>query len=176
LRRLLSFAWRESLELARDPIRATMALMGSLILLLVMGYGITMDVEDLKFAVLDRDQTSLSQNYSMSIAGSRYFIEKPALQSYDDIDQRMRSGDISLAIEIPPNFARDVARGEQVQVGAWIDGAMPQRAETVQGYVQGIHTYWLMQKTLEQSGDATSSTVNVETRYRYNLILKVYLR
>jgi ribosome-dependent ATPase len=51
LRRLLSVAWRETLELARDPIRATMALMGSLILLLVMGYGITMDVEDLKFAV-----------------------------------------------------------------------------------------------------------------------------
>ena len=58
----------------------------------------------------------------------------------------MRSGEISLAIEIPPNFARDVARGEQVQVGVWIDGAMPQRAETVQGYVQGIHTYWLMQR------------------------------
>ena len=75
LLRLFSFAWRETLELARDPIRATMALMGSLILLLVMGYGITMDVEDLKFAVLDHDQSSLSQNYSMSIAGSRYFIE-----------------------------------------------------------------------------------------------------
>ena len=171
-RRLFSFAWRESLELARDPIRATMALVGSLLLLLVMGYGITMDVEDLKFAVLDHDQTSLSQNYSMSIAGSRYFIERPALQSYDDIDQRMRSGDISLAIEIPPNFARDVARGEQVQVAAWIDGAMPQRAETVQGYVQGIHTYWLMQKALEQSGYKTSSTVNVETRYRYNPDIK----
>ena len=171
-RRLFSFAWRESLELARDPIRATMALVGSLLLLLVMGYGITMDVEDLKFAVLDHDQTSLSQNYSMSIAGSRYFIERPALQSYDDIDQRMRSGDISLAIEIPPNFARDVARGEQVQVAAWIDGAMPQRAETVQGYVHGIHTYWLMQKALEQSGYKTSSTVNVETRYRYNPDIK----
>jgi ribosome-dependent ATPase len=115
-----------------------MALMGSLILLLVMGYGITMDVEDLKFAVLDRDQTSLSQNYSMSIAGSRYFIEQPALQSYDDIDQRMRSGDISLAIEIPPNFARDVARGEQVQVAAWIDGAMPQRAETCKVMYRGF--------------------------------------
>src|SRR5690606_19823295 len=63
LQRLLSYAWRESLELARDPIRATMALVGSIILLFVMGYGITMDVDDLTFAVLDRDQTGLSQNY-----------------------------------------------------------------------------------------------------------------
>ncbi len=59
-----------------------------------------------------------------------------------------------------------------MQVAAWIDGAMPQRAETVQGYVQGIHTYWLMQKALEQSGYKTSSTVSVETRYRYNPDIK----
>lgn len=170
--RLFSYAWRESLELARDPIRATMALLGSIILLFVMGYGITMDVEDLSFAVLDRDQTGLSENYAMSISGSRYFIEKAPLQSYDEIDQRMRSGDISLAIEIPPNFARDVARGENVKIGAWIDGAMPSRAETVKGYVQGIHTYWLMQKTLEQSGYKASSIVDVETRYRYNPDIK----
>ncbi|TCH63707.1 ribosome-associated ATPase/putative transporter RbbA [Acinetobacter sp. ANC 4862] len=172
LQRLYSYAWRESLELARDPIRATMALVGSIILLFVMGYGITMDVDDLTFAVLDRDQTGLSENYTMSIAGSRYFVEKPALQSYEEIDQRMRSGDISLAIEIPPNFARDIARGEDVKIGAWIDGAMPQRAETVQGYVQGIHSHWLMQQALEQSGYKMSSLVNVETRFRYNPDIK----
>lgn len=172
LQRLLSYAWRESLELARDPIRATMALVGSIILLFVMGYGITMDVDGLTFAVLDRDQTGLSQNYNMSIAGSPYFVEKEPLQSYDDLDQRMRSGDIALAIEIPPGFARDVARGEDVKIGAWIDGAMPQRAETVQGYVQGIHAHWLMQQALEQSGYKISSTVNVETRFRYNPDIK----
>lgn len=172
LQRLLSYAWRESLELARDPIRATMALVGSIILLLVMALGITMDVDDLTFAVLDRDQTGLSQNYTMSIAGSRYFVEKSPLQSYEDLDQRMRSGDIALAIEIPPGFARDVARGENVKIGAWIDGAMPQRAETVQGYVQGIHAHWLMQQALEQSGYKYSSAVNVETRFRYNPDIK----
>lgn len=172
LQRMLSYAWRESLELARDPIRATMALIGSIVLLLVMGFGITMDVEDLTFAVLDRDQTGLSQNYSMNLSGSRYFIEKPALQSYEDIDQRMRSGDIALAIEIPPNFARDIARGENVKIGAWIDGSMPSRAETVQGYVSGIHQHWLMQKALEQSGYSASSLVTVETRYRYNPDIK----
>lgn len=170
--RMLSYAWRESLELARDPIRATMALMGSIILLLVMGFGITMDVEDLSFAVLDRDQTGLSQNYSMNLSGSRYFIEKPPLQSYEDIDQRMRSGDIALAIEIPPNFARDITRGENVKIGAWIDGSMPSRAETVQGYVSGIHYHWLMQKALEQSGYNATSLVTVETRFRYNPDIK----
>lgn len=172
LQRMFSYAWRESLELARDPIRATTALLGSLILLFVIGFGITMDVEDLTFAVLDRDQSGLSANYTMSIAGSRYFIENAPLHSYDEVDQRMRSGDISLAIEIPANFARDVARGENVKIAAWIDGSMPSRAETVQGYVQGIHNHWLMQKTLEKSGYDRSSLVTVETRYRYNPDIK----
>lgn len=168
LQRLLSYAWRESLELIRDPVRATLALLGSIILLFVIGYGINMDVEDLSFAVLDRDQSQASQNYTMSLSGSRYFIEKEPLHDYQELDQRMRKGDISLAIEIPPNFARDIARGENVKIGAWIDGAMPTRAETVQGYVQGIHQLWLIQQIKQQTGVNYSLPVNVETRFRYN--------
>jgi ribosome-dependent ATPase len=101
-----------ALELQRDPVRATMALVGSLLLMFVMGYGISMDVEDLRFAVLDRDQTALSRNYALTLAGSRYFSERPPLADYADLDRRMRSGELSLALEIPPGFARDVARGK----------------------------------------------------------------
>lgn len=55
----------------------------------------------------------------------------------------MRSGELSLAMEIPAGFGRDVLRGQQVQIGAWVDGAMPMRAETVRGYVQGcISSGW----------------------------------
>ncbi|MGH8818555.1 MAG: ribosome-associated ATPase/putative transporter RbbA, partial [Achromobacter pestifer] len=63
LQRALSYMWRESLELRRDPVRATLALVGSLLLMFVMGYGISLDVEDLRYAVMDRDQTTLSHNY-----------------------------------------------------------------------------------------------------------------
>ena len=100
-------------------------------------------MENLSFAALDRDQTPLSRDYVLNIAGSRYFNEHPPLKNYDDLDRRMRAGEISLAIEIPPGFSRDLQRGSAVAVGAWIDGAMPQRAETVRGYVQGMHAQWL---------------------------------
>lgn len=172
LQRLLSYAWRESLELVRDPVRATLALLGSIILLFVMGYGINMDVEDLNFAVLDRDQSQLSKNYSMALSSSHYFIEKQALNSYDDVDRRMRNGEISLAIEIPTNFAQNIARGEKVKIGVWIDGSMPSRAETIQGYMQGIHQYWLLQQIKAQTGADYGSNVSIETRYRYNPDLK----
>ncbi len=168
LRRMLAYTQRETLELRRDPIRGTLAVLGTVILMFVIGYGINMDVEDLSFAVLDRDDTSISRDYALQIAGSRYFIEKRPITDYDDLDRRMTNGDISLAIEIPPGFSRDVARGKNVQIGAWIDGAMPMRAETIRGYVQGMHANWLTQKAREQYGAASIRDFNLEIRYRYN--------
>jgi ribosome-dependent ATPase len=169
VRRMLSYTKREALELKRDPVRATLAVLGSVILMFVIGYGINMDVEDLSFAVLDLDDTVLSQDYASDIAGSRYFIEKPPIQSYADLDSRMRSGELSLAIEIPPGFGRDLERGDKVSIGAWIDGAMPQRAETVRAYVQGLQADWLGRKAREIYGPAAAQNAfSIETRFRYN--------
>ena len=111
--------------------------------MLAFGYGITLDVENLAFAALDRDQTIISRDYIYNIAGSRYFIERPPIKDYEDLDQRMRSGDISLAIEIPPDFARDIRHNRKVSIGTWIDGAMPRRAEIIRGYVLGMNLHWL---------------------------------
>ncbi|AON54160.1 ribosome-associated ATPase/putative transporter RbbA [Herbaspirillum seropedicae] len=168
LGRALSYSQRESLELRRDPVRATLALLGTAILMFIIGYGINLDVENLSYAVLDRDQTGLSQNYALNLSGSRYFIEKPPISDYQELDRRMRSGDISLAIEIPPGFARDIARGHTVEVGAWVDGAMPTRAETVRGYVQGMHQLWLADMATHRLGQSLAMPARIETRYRYN--------
>ena len=169
LRRLFSYSRREALELRRDPVRSTLALLGTVILMFIMGYGISMDVEDLRFAVLDHDQTLSSQGWSQNIAGSRYFIEQAPLHSYDELDRRMRDGELAVAIEIPPNFGRDIARGTPVQIGVWVDGAMPNRAETVRGYVQAMHLAWLQEMAGRQSSpQRDTSLISIETRYRYN--------
>ncbi len=169
LRRLFSYSRREALELRRDPVRSTLALLGTVILMFIMGYGISMDVEDLRFAVLDRDQTLSSQGWSQNLAGSRYFIEQAPLHSYDELDRRMRNGELAVAIEIPPNFGRDIARGTPVQIGVWVDGAMPNRAETVRGYVQAMHLAWLQEMAGRQSSpQRDTSLISIETRYRYN--------
>ncbi|MGX1101448.1 ribosome-associated ATPase/putative transporter RbbA [Amorphus sp. MBR-141] len=168
-RRMLSYSRREALELRRDPIRLTLAIVGSLILMFVMGYGISLDVEDLTVAVLDRDNTTVSRDYAQTLTGSRYFVEKDPITSYAELDRRMRDGELGVAIEIPPGFARDLARGRDVEIGAWIDGAMPSRAETILGYVQGMHANWLVEKATE-TGNAAAVTqpAGVEIRYRYN--------
>ncbi|WP_313951850.1 ribosome-associated ATPase/putative transporter RbbA [Accumulibacter sp.] len=168
LGRALSYTLRETLELRRDPVRATLALLGSAILMFIIAFGISLDVENLSYAVLDRDQTVLSRNYALNLSGSRYFIEKAPITDYAELDWRMRKGELSLAIEIPPGFARDIARGTPVEIGAWVDGAMPTRAETVRGYVQAMHQMWLVDMATHRLGITLTSPSTLETRYRYN--------
>ncbi|MBX7104246.1 MAG: ribosome-associated ATPase/putative transporter RbbA [Gemmataceae bacterium] len=169
LRRLLSYSRREALELRRDPIRLAMACLGSLVLMFVMGYGISMDVENLRFAVLDRDQTTVSRDYALNLSGSRYFTQRPPVADYEDLDRRMRSGEVSMVLEIPPGFGRDLERGRPVAVGVWIDGAMPARGETVRSYVQGVHAQWQTDAARRRLGQrGTSAPATIETRFRYN--------
>ncbi|MEL6961641.1 MAG: ABC transporter permease, partial [Pseudomonadota bacterium] len=163
------YSLREGLELWRDPIRLAFALLGTAILMLVFGYGITFDVEDLTYATLDRDQSQESQRYLEGLAGSRYFVEQPPLLTHDEMDQRLASGDIVVAIEIPPGFGKALLRGERPEVFARIDGAMPFRAETIEGYIQGLHHGYLADLTRRNHGEVTDiSAVTIESRYRYN--------
>lgn len=169
LNRLLTYAHVETLQLQRDPVRRALAFLGTVVLMFIIGYGISMDVEDLPYAILDRDQTSLSHAYALNLSGSRYFIERPPILDYGDLDARMRSGELALAIELPPGFARDVQRGAKVEIGAWIDGANPQRADTIQGYLQGMHTQWLLDLARHRLGvEPALGAANIETRFRYN--------
>ena len=167
--RMFSYSRREALELRRDPIRSTLALLGTVILMFIMGYGISMDVENLRFAVIDRDQTGTSQAYTLNLSGSRYFIEQPPITDYQQLERRMRDGELAVAIEIPPNFGRDIARGHTVKIGVWVDGAMPNRAETVRGYVQAMHLAWLSDMASRQpTANMGNILMDIETRYRYN--------
>jgi ribosome-dependent ATPase len=164
-----SYSIRESLEIMRDPVRAAMAFFGTIILMFVTAYGVSMDVEDLTYAVLDHDRTELSRNYALNLSGSKYFIEHAPIENYSELERRMSTGEISLAIEFPPDFSRSVKRGGRVEIGAWVDGAMPMRAETVRGYVQGMHQSWLQEIAAQMpEWGASADPAVIETRFRYN--------
>jgi len=172
LRRLLGYAYREGLELRRDPVRLAFALLGSVLLMFVLGFGISLDVEGLRFAALDRDQSAESRAYIENIAGSRYFIERPPIVDDADLDRRMRNGELALAIDIPAGFGRDLRRGHWPEIGLWVDGAMPYRGETVRGYAEGMHLEYVQRLILETTGVAAGYPANIVSRYRYNQDVK----
>jgi len=168
LQRLFAYTIRETLELARDPIRLGFALFGTVFLMLVFGFGISTDVNNLTFAVIDRDQSHESRAYLEELRGSSYFREKPPLADYGDLQKRLQSGDIDAAIEIPPGFGRDIERGRPVWVGAWVDGAMPFRAGTIEGYLEEMHQLYLTDPAVRTSVPAARPPARIEVRFKYN--------
>lgn len=168
-RRLFAYARRETIEILRDRARLVFALLGPVLLMLTFGYGISFDVEHLPFAVYDQDQSSESRQLAESLQSSRYFQEQPPIASTEELQHRLQDGELMLAIEIPPDFGRDLMRQEAPEVSVWLDGAMPFRAETARGYVSGLVSSYLADVSARHSGRFEQPyPVNIESRFRYN--------
>ncbi len=167
--RLWAYARREATELRRDPIRLVFALLGPLLLMVAMGYGISFDVENIRYAVLDRDKTPESRRYLEHFAGSPYFRRQADISGEAQRLRRLRSGELTLAIEIPPGFGRDLRASRGPEIGLWIDGAIPFRGETIRDYVEGVHRLYL-EALAEASGSPAQARppLEIETRFRYN--------
>lgn len=167
--RLRALASRESKELLRDKVRMAFALLGAMFMMVIFGYGISLDVEKLAFAVYDQDQTPQSRAYLEAFRSSRYFDEQPPISDPAQLHRRLQRSEIKLALEIPPGFGRDLFAGRQPAVAAWLDGGMPFRAETSRNYVEAVHQGNLVQLA-EQSSPALNrqTAAQLETRFRYN--------
>ena len=169
LRRLWAYAQREALELRRDPIRLGFAILGTAFLMVVLGYGTNTDVDHLPFAVYDQDRTPESRAYLEEYRGSIYFTERAPITDAEAFQKRLASGELKVALEIPAGFGRDVRRDRPTGAGAWVDGAMPFRAETTRGYLQGLQQLYLADLA-RSSGHGTNkpALATVEPRFAYN--------
>jgi len=168
-RRLFAYSIREGLELMRDRIRMGFALLGTAFLMLIFGAGISTDVDNLTIAFFDRDRTPDSRAYIAEYRGSPYFTEKAPIHSDAEMERRLVSGDVRAAVEIPPGFGRYMHKGVPVAVGAWIDGAMPFRAETIRGYLMGVHAQYLQDAAMQNAaGSSPAPPADLEIRFRYN--------
>lgn len=173
LKRLLAVAHRESLELVRDPIRTAVAFLGTAILMIIFGYGITFDVENLHYAALDHDRSPESRTYLEGFSGSRYFTERPPPRNAGELDENLKSGDIALALEIPAGFGKALIAGTNPEISAYVDGAMPARGNTILGYVQAEHISYLEDMATRIYGEKPSlMTADIGQRYRYNQAFK----
>ena len=169
LTRLLAFSYREAMEVIRDPVRVAFAFFGSALLLIIIAYGNSQDVNDLTYAALDFDQSPESQEYLSNFSSSSYFIEHSPIYSIDELETRLVSNEISLAIEIPDGFGRDLKQGNSPEISAWIDGANTSRAATIEGYVSGGHSAFLATRSRKAGRDPEAGQrATIEPRYLYN--------
>jgi ribosome-dependent ATPase len=168
IHRLAALARRETTELFRDPVRLITSFVIAPILLIVFGYGISFDIENIRFSTLDYDQTPSSRNYIEYFSGTRYFREEAPLDSPAGIDDGFRKGTYKMVLEIPPGFERNLERGDKPEAAIIIDGTMPFRAETSKLYAETVHLAYLAGLNEGSPGRASGRAVQVEPRYWYN--------
>jgi ribosome-dependent ATPase len=172
LSRVWAFARREAVELQHDSVRLAFAVFGPILLMIVFGYGISLDVDHLPFAVLDPDATPASRLYVDSFRGSYYFVENTPLLNYHALDRRLRDGELRIAVEIPPSFQRDLQRGRQPAINVFLDAAQPFRAETARSYVENAHDKYLTRLREARGLPPVPKPIKFQPRALYNQAFK----
>lgn len=167
--RTLAYTRNEAVQIMRDPVRLLFAFVGSAVLMLAFGFGLTTDIEHIRYATMDLDQTPESRTYLEQFAGTtRYFTKMPAVHSPEEGLHQLQSDSISLLLEVSPNFGRNFRKGIPAEVLAQVDGADTFRGENVAQYVQGVQYTLLNDPANGLQYDSPVGTAQIEDRYMYN--------
>jgi ribosome-dependent ATPase len=102
------------------------------------------------------------------LRGSPYFTEKAPLTNDEELQRALKTGSVNATIEIPPGFGRDVKSGRSPEIGVWVDGAMPFRAETMRQYLTGVYQAYLNDRAIKAFPHPAPPLATVEVRFRYN--------
>lgn len=182
LHRIIAVAQKEWREIVRDRMFFALAFVLPVVWMLVFGYGMTLDVQNIPFAVIDYDHSAMSRDYAHHFIASRYFDFKGYLASPREADQLLAKGSLRLIIVIPEHFEQDLTAGRHAQVGTLLDGTFANRTQTVQGYVEavnrsisdGLRARRIAQRLgipLERA-QYLAQPVHIELRYLYNQALR----
>lgn len=177
-KRISAVAYKEWREIVRDRLFFALAFFVPALLMLLFGYGLSLDVENIPLAIIDYDHSALSRDYAHRFSDSRYFRFVGQLHDEHQIRPLLTDNEVRAVIIIPEHFAEDLLAGRPARVQTLIDGTFPFRTQTTRGYVQAINAAfsiqtlaaWLQQTRGMAPSDAQTllQPVRVETRYRYN--------
>ncbi|HNO34027.1 MAG TPA: ABC transporter permease [Nitrospira sp.] len=171
-------AFKEWKETTRDRLFLSLAFLLPALWLVVFGYGLNLDVEDIPFAVVDRDHSELSREYLQRFIQSRYFSFRGYADEERTLDRLLAETKIRAAIIVPERFQEQLAAGEPVAVQTLLDGTFPLHTDIAKGYVIAINQAFTEDRlidslrrsrglTQEQAG-VLVRPLSVEVRYLYN--------
>ncbi|MBA4367666.1 MAG: hypothetical protein C0403_08510 [Desulfobacterium sp.] len=138
LRNIEAVMRKEFLHVIRDFRSLYLAFAIPLLLILLFGYALSLDVDDIEMVVLDQDKTQESRNLIRELDASSYFSTKAHLANTIEMTDVLDHGSVALAVVIPPGFASTIKADRQAQVQIIIDGSDPNFASIVKGYITGF--------------------------------------
>lgn len=160
--RLFALAGKEWREILRDPITLGVALAMPLVMLFLFGYAISMDVNNVRLAVVDEDHSVASRSLVDDFTASGYFRLSDCCADMPGAEQALQRGKAKLVVFIPPGFQEQLQRGS-ARVQVLLDGTHSATALIIGGYATNI--------VAAISADGPP-IVQAETRVWYNAPLK----
>lgn len=133
--------------------------------------GISFDIHDIKFSVLDQDRTSESRSLIEKFEGSPYFLALPEINEPSQIPKVIQSGKVRVVVTISEGFGRSLLRSERPEVHFILDGAVPFFASNIQGYIEGMVNDYVQERLSHLPVDLTLP-FSIEPRYVYNQAFK----
>jgi ABC-2 type transport system permease protein len=144
LSRILQMVWKELIQIRRDRRMFMLTMMMPVMELLIFGYVVATDVDNITLAVCDYSHSAESRAYVEQLERSRYFRVRATCSGVHDIDGLLDHGTVRVALVIPPDFAAQIKRGS-AQVMAALDGTNSNTAMIAAGYLE--------QATMDQAID-----------------------
>lgn len=180
--RIIAVSHKEWREIIRDKVFFALAFLVPVSMMILLGYGLTLDVEGIPLAILDDDHSAASRDYAYRFIGSRYFDFQGYVCNERDLKVMLTDNHIRAAVIIPPEFEKNLLSGKAVAIQTLIDGTFPFRAQTTKGYVIAINAAANMEilsshlsRVLgvpEERIREQLQPIHLETRYLYNQSLK----
>jgi ABC-2 type transport system permease protein len=166
LLRLRGMIRKEWLQVIRDPSSIAIAFFLPLLLLLIFGYGVSLDAKNIRIGLVVEQADSQSLSFIGGLYQSPYFAPV-ALTSIQVAETALRESKIDGIIWLRHNFGRDYLRKESPPIGILVNGVDANTARLIEGYVQGIWFGWLEQQA-ERAGRKLRSPVQLEQRIWFN--------
>jgi ABC-2 type transport system permease protein len=165
LRRIRALVWKETHQVLRDPSSIAIGVILPLILILLFGYGLSLDVKNVPIAVVVEQPTAEAMELVASLQLSAYF--KPRLlHAMPPAQELLLAHAVDGIVRIPADFSRHVGAGD-AQVQLIVHGGDANRARIIQGYVQGALAAWSARQAA-QGQQAAAVPVSVQTRLWFN--------
>lgn len=169
-RRIRGVAQKEFLHVMRDPRSLALGILMPMVMLFLFGYALTLDLDNVPLAVLDRDNSPQSRELISCFSGSRYFSLRGNLNSYQEVERMIDRRDALIALVIPAGFSGRIGSGSGAAVQIILDGSDPNSATIAQGYAEGVIQGWsrklLVERIYAAGGGATAKPPALEIRPR----------
>ncbi len=165
-RRLRALVRKESVQILRDPSSIAIGIVLPTILILLFGYGLSLDVTRVPVAVVLENPTPQAADLAASFRLSPYF-QATLLTSMSQAWNMMLERKVDAIVRLRPDFARRLSAGDaEVQVLA--HGIDANHARIVQSYAQGAVASWVARQNAEGKNGAGPGPVNVQSRLWFN--------